>query len=115
MTTKELIQWQYSSFAKFHQSKLNLWIHIVAVPIFVSCFCLLILGIFTFNLNIVFISMAGMVGSIVIQGVGHKKEQLPPEAFTGPINVIVRIFLEQTYTFPKFVFTGGWAKAMRGE
>ncbi|MBL4830936.1 MAG: hypothetical protein JKY55_13765 [Aliivibrio sp.] len=56
-----------------------------------------------------------MVSSIVIQGVGHKKERLPPEAFTGPANVIVRILLEQTYTFPKFVLTGGWAKAMRGE
>ncbi len=34
----------------------------------------------TFNLNIVFISMAGMVSSIVMQGVGHKKELLPLEA-----------------------------------
>lgn len=49
--------------------------------------------------------------SIAIQGLKlHKKENLPPEPFTGPSNAITRILLEQLYTFPKYVVSGKWKK-----
>jgi len=47
-----------------------------------------------------------MLISIIVQGIGHRQGKLPPEEFTGIYNVLLMIFLEQVYTFPKFVFTG---------
>lgn len=47
------------------------------------------------------------------QGFGHNKEAMPAEPFTGPKNAIIRIMLEQLYTFPKFVLSGKWYKALR--
>jgi len=35
------------------------------------------------------------------------------EPFTGPLNAMSRIFLEQWVTFPRFVLSGGWSHAMR--
>jgi hypothetical protein len=38
---------------------------------------------------------------------------VPPEPFTGPLNAVARIFLEQWITFPLFVLSGSWWKAVR--
>jgi hypothetical protein len=48
-----------------------------------------------------------------LQGIGHKREAAPPIAFEGPIDVVTRIFVEQFVTFPRFVLTGGWWRALR--
>jgi hypothetical protein len=36
-----------------------------------------------------------------------------PVPFRGPLDVLVRIFAEQFVTFPRFVLTGGLARAWR--
>jgi hypothetical protein len=51
--------------------------------------------------------------AMAFQGRGHKQEQVPPEPFTGPANALSRIFLEQWVTFPRFVLSGGWRRALR--
>jgi len=113
MKVNKLILHQVSGYSEFHQSKLNLWIHIVAVPIFIICFVTLVFGLIVLDEKVVLISLVLMVISIISQGIGHKKEGVPPEPFSGLSNFIVRIVLEQVYTFPKFVFSGSWHTSVR--
>jgi hypothetical protein len=40
-------------------------------------------------------------------------EANPAVPFSGPGNALSRIFGEQFVTFPRFVLSGGWARALR--
>ena len=113
MNIIELIKWQSEGYAKFHRSKLNLWIHILAVPTFIIAFFSLIESVLTMDALQFLYSFLLTIVAIVLQGIGHSKEVHPPEKFTGPVNTITRILLEQLYTFPKFVLSGDWYKAIR--
>ncbi|GLX79213.1 hypothetical protein tinsulaeT_25530 [Thalassotalea insulae] len=113
MPIKEIASWQWNGYAKFHQSRINLLIHIVAVPIFIFAVIIFLLALVKWDLLSLVIA-AMLIGlSIGVQGIGHNKEQLPVEPFTGAKNAVTRIILEQLYTFPKFVLTGGWYAAYR--
>ena len=60
--------------------------------------------------------LAGLVAMAVamaLQGKGHRLEQEPPARFRSPLDVIARIFAEQLVTFPRFVLSGGFARAWR--
>lgn len=118
MTVVKLLQWQYAGYAKFHQSRFNLLLHVVAVPLFMFGSALLVVSLANLALmylawNSVAIAVMLMIVSVAIQGRGHDREVVPPEPFTGPMNIVSRIFLEQWVTFPRFVFSGGWLRAWR--
>ncbi len=81
--------------------------------LFVLCLMWLIFTLFIMDEKQFMLPLILMVLSIVVQGIGHKKEQNPPGKFTGSVNAVVRIFLEQTITFPKFVLSGGWFAAIQ--
>jgi hypothetical protein len=55
-----------------------------------------------------------MVVAMALQGRGHKRERVAPVKFRGPGDVLARIFVEQWFTFPRYVVTGGFARAWRG-
>jgi len=112
MTINEIITWQWQGYTKYHKSKMNLWLHVIFVPVFVFGFLLLVIGLINLNVLNVIISILLMVLSIGVQGLGHSKESIPAEPFTGPKNAITRILLEQLYTFPKFVLSGKWYKTL---
>jgi hypothetical protein len=50
---------------------------------------------------------------MLLQGSGHKKELNAPVPFTDLWNIFGRIVLEQFYSFPRFVLSGCWLKALR--
>jgi hypothetical protein len=50
---------------------------------------------------------------IVLEGRGHKLEQNPPEPFTSVLNAVGRLYFEQWITFPRFLLSGGWYRALR--
>jgi len=109
----ELLRWQYAGYAKFHLSRANLLLHIVVVPLFILSNVALLVSLVKLAWLPAAIA-AGLMGtSMALQGRGHGREQLPPEPFTGAMNVISRIVLEQWITFPRFVFSGGWLRALR--
>ncbi|EKO3559993.1 hypothetical protein HJA72_000668 [Vibrio fluvialis] len=58
-------------------------------------------------------SLVIMALSFGLQGLGHSKEVNPAVPFTGFKNAVVRILLEQFYTFLRFVLTGKWYRAWR--
>jgi len=48
--------------------------------------------------------------ALLLQGIGHKREAMPPQAFDGPLDFAKRILAEQFITFPRFVLSGGWMR-----
>ncbi len=108
MTIPELLRWQWQGYARYHQNRTNLLLHICAVPLFMLASVLVVAAVVTFSLGWLVAAIAGLVLSVAIQGRGHKLERIPPEPFTGRANLIGRLFFEQWVTFPRFVLSRGW-------
>ncbi|BBN83266.1 hypothetical protein PA25_32510 [Pseudoalteromonas sp. A25] len=113
MNIRDILQWQWDGYNKFHKSRINLWIHILAVPVFIFGTLFFIGSLISLNILSLIYSVLLMAISIAVQGFGHSKEALPAEPFSSAKNAFLRIFLEQLYTFPKFVITGKWYSALR--
>ena len=112
MNTAELLRWQWEGYPRYHQSRFNLLLHIVLVPLFLVSNIALLVAPVERSWLVGIIAVVVMAFSVALQGRGHREEPLPPEPFTGPVNALMRIFLEQWVTFPRFVFSGGWFRAL---
>jgi len=109
----ELSRWQWDGYPQYHRSRPNLLIHIVAVPLFLLGTVALLAAIMQLSLWLLIVA-AGCVGaSLALQGRGHRLEPVPPEPFSGPVNFVSRLLLEQWVTFPRFVFAGSWLATLR--
>ena len=106
----ELLAWQWEGYARYHQNRANLLLHIFVVPVFLVGTVLIVIGGVTLSVDSLVAGVFCVVASVVLQGRGHKLEPVPPEPFTGPANFIGRLFLEQWVTFPRFVLSGGWSQ-----
>jgi hypothetical protein len=111
----QLLQWQRDGYPRYHQSRANLLIHIVAVPIFLVGTIVLVAAIVQSSLILLLVAVGCVVVALALQGRGHKLEAVPPDPFSGPFNFVSRLFLEQWVTFPRFVLSGGWVAALRKE
>jgi len=109
----QLLRWQWSGYPRYHHSRANLLIHIVVVPIFLAGNVGLVVSLFARSAVLGVVSVVAMLISVAMQGRGHRQEAVPAEPFTSPINAAARIFLEQWITFPRFVVSGGWLRALR--
>ena len=108
-----LLAWQWEGYARYHQSRTNLLLHIVLVPAFLAGNITLIAGVIRLSWVAALAGLALTSASMALQGRGHRGESEPPVPFTGPGNALSRIFLEQWVTFPRFVLSGGWLRALR--
>jgi len=108
-----LLAWQWQGYSRYHQSRANLLMHIVLVPLFLAGNLALIIGVIRLSWIEAGTGAVLMVLSIAVQGRAHRVEAVPPEPFTGATNAIARIFLEQWINFPRFVLTGGWLRELR--
>ncbi|MBY0236078.1 MAG: DUF962 domain-containing protein [Burkholderiaceae bacterium] len=113
MNISELLRWQWEGYSRYHQSRANLQLHIVMVPLFLLGNTVLIFALAQGFWLVAMLAIAAMVVSIATQGRGHATERVPPEPFTSKSNAVSRILLEQWVTFPRFVLTGGWLNALR--
>ena len=113
MSIGELLRWQWDGYPRYHQSRANLLIHIVAVPLFLIGTVGLIVGVVQLSAAVLVIGIGCIIVAVAAQGRGHRLEPVPPEPFSGPRNFIARLFLEQWITFPRFVLSGGWGHALR--
>ena len=102
-----------NDYSSFHKNRINLMIHIVAIPIFVVSFLYLVWTLLTFQILSTGIAFAGILLSFILQIVGHYREPNPPRPFLGPGDFFKRIITEQFVTFPIFVWTGLWWKNLR--
>ncbi|WP_087019073.1 hypothetical protein [Thaumasiovibrio subtropicus] len=110
MSIRALVTHQREGYARFHAHKGNFWIHLLTVPCFNVGFYSGIYFIIDQDHSSLVLAGAAMISAIAMQGIGHKQEVNPPEAFTGLGNAVVRVLLEQLYTFPRFVVSGHWPK-----
>jgi membrane-bound ClpP family serine protease len=110
-----LIEWQWSVYPKGHRDRTNLLVHILTVPLFILGTGALVLSAFVASLVLAASGLAAMVLVMVVQGRTHKRESTPPAPFQGPLDVLARIFLEQFFTFPRYVLSGELTRAWRGQ
>ncbi len=108
MSFEALLQTQWSDYAERHRDRVNLLIHIVAVPVFWlgtlnAVSALLFAGLFHSLGGLVLMAVA-----LFAQGLGHDREAIQPEPFTSAWELVQRLAAEQFVTFPRFVISGGW-------
>jgi uncharacterized membrane protein YGL010W len=112
-TILELIEWQWKGYAQYHTAKLNLILHIVFVPLFIWGNVGLIASVLRFQWMGAVASLLVMAFAFAMQGIGHKVEPTPALPFSSASNATKRILIEQWVTFPKFVISGAWWKALQ--
>jgi hypothetical protein len=109
---EELLSWQWDNYPGNHRTRTNLLIHILTVPLFIAGTALAVAAPLVgwagapVGLAAAFVAMA-------VQGRGHRGEPVAPVPFAGPADVVVRVVAEQWITFPRFVLSGGFARAWR--
>jgi hypothetical protein len=107
-----LVKWQWSLYPLAHKSRRNLTVHAITNPLFLSGTLLILTAPLT-TWTSAAVGAAFLLVALAIQGWGHKQEAEPPIPFRGPADVVQRFFVEQWINFPRFVFSGGFARAWR--
>ena len=103
-----LLHWQFSQYPAAHRDRGNLLLHVLTVPVFMAGTVSVALA----WMNPWLLSgLVGIVAAAALQGRGHAREANPPAPFRGPLDVVARLFAEQWITFPRFVLSGGFARA----
>jgi hypothetical protein len=110
-----IIVWQHQHYPEFHGNRGNLILHVLTVPIFQAGTLLLSTGPLWGPWWLSLIGLGAMAGAMVTQGRGHAREKNPPVPFAGPIDIAARIFGEQWLNFPRYVLSGGFGRAWRGQ
>jgi hypothetical protein len=110
----DLIAWQWQGYPTFHRNRLNLAIHLFAVPAFdlgvAWAMLSLLRGAWWSTALGVFVAFAAFAA----QAWGHSREENPAIPFDGPVDALSRIAVEQGFTFWRYVLTGRWWAAARG-
>ena len=109
----QLLQWQWSNYASAHRDRWNLLIHLVTAPIFAVGLALLPIGALAGSLQLAAAGFALVLAAIVVQARGHAREGQSPAPFRGPRDFVLRLTAEQLITFPRFVLSGRFLRAMR--
>jgi hypothetical protein len=107
-----LLAWQWSLYPEGHRDRRNLAIHIATVPVFMLGTCLALAAPFA-GWRAAVGGLLAMALAMALQGRGHRLETTGPAPFRGPADVLARIFVEQWFTFPRYVLSGGFARAWR--
>ena len=110
-----LIDWQWRGYSRNHRDRLNLLLHLVAVPAFVAgLFATVSLALQGFFVGAAGAAVFALV-AFALQGVGHRREAQAPEPFDGPGDFVARVLTEQFITFPRFVLSGNWMRNLAGQ
>jgi hypothetical protein len=113
MNATSLLRSQWEGYPRYHQSRPNLLLHIICVPLFLAANVALIIAVAEHRWPLGFGAALFTGVSLAIQRRGHRREPVPAEPFTGAVNAIARIVLEQWVSFPRFVLSGAWRRALQ--
>jgi hypothetical protein len=108
-----LLAQQWQDYPRVHRTRANLVLHALTVPLFWAGLVAFVAGWHAWPWSAA--GLALMVTATAIQGRGHRQELARPRPFRGPLNMVGRLVSEQCVTFPRFVLTGGFARAWRQE
>ena len=112
MRNEPLLSWQWKLYPEGHRDRRNLAIHLATQPLFFAGVVALVVSPFA-GWWLALVGPAAMVLTVALQGRGHKMEKSAPAPFEGPLDVAKRLFFEQMITFPRYVLSGGFARAWR--
>jgi len=105
-----LLAWQWRGYSATHRNRLNLAIHMVAVPAFIAGVLAAVVQTLHARWFGVMVALLVAIGAFALQGLGHQRERVRPEPFAGPGDFVARVFAEQFITFPRFVLMGQWVR-----
>ena len=105
-----LLEWQWRGYSRNHRDRANLLIHMVGVPVFIAGTLAFVTQVTRAQWFGAAVAMVVAVAAFAVQGIGHKRERVAPEPFSGPGDFVARVFAEQFITFPRFVLMGQWAR-----
>lgn len=108
----DLLGWQWGLYDANHTTRATLVVHLLTVPLFqAGTLALLATPVSPWLAPS---GLVAMLFALAAQGRAHRAEPKAPEPFLGPVDAITRLLAEQWITFPRFVLTGGVARAWRG-
>ncbi len=113
MPLVELVERQWQDYARTHRLRSTLLVHLAAVPAFIAGNVAMVAALLLGMWIAAMLCLAAMAASLAWQGRCHRGEPGQPERFSGPAEALVRILAEQWLTFPRFVLSGGWTRALR--
>jgi len=113
MSFPALLSWAWEETPPVHKNRVNLLIHLFAVPLFVIGNFLLVAGV-VFDLRLLIAAILCVVVSLILQRFGHSLEQNPVHPFAGPRDFLRRIYAEQFCNFWRFLFSGQWYASFKG-
>ena len=105
--------WQWRQYPHNHSNPTNLVLHLIAVPLFIVAFLLIVSGVFALSAASVAIGVIGLLAALGLQRHGHSLEQQVSEPFSDRADAVQRLLTEQFLTFPRFVLSGAWWRAWR--
>ena len=108
MNLIELLKWQWKGYSQFHQNRMNLIIHIFAIPLFMLSNILFVISLVKLSIIMFGISILLINFPLILEAIGHGNESMKAIPFSSVMNAVVRLFLEQWITFPRFVISGNW-------
>lgn len=113
MIRPRLLAWQWSDYAAKHTNRANLLLHVPAVVLAQAGMLVLVYAAIARSPAAAGVAAACIVVSLAAQGRGHRLEREAPTPFSGAGDFVTRFVVEQWITFPRFVLSGGWLRALR--
>lgn len=107
----ELMRAQIADYPRVHRARVNLAIHVLAVPAFWAGLGILAAAALHASVRELALAATLLGVSIGLQAWGHARETERARPFTGPLNFALRLTTESLVVFPRYVATGGWRKA----
>ena len=84
MIRRNLLAWQWNDYPAKHRDRMNLLVHLIAVPLFQAGTLILLVGVGIRSALAIGIGLACLVASVLIEGRGHAREREMPAPFDGP-------------------------------
>jgi len=103
----------FAAYRAVHADRRNLIIHSATQPIFVAGLVTLCIAPFTGQPGYAALGLTAMLVALAFQGRGHRMERSAPAPFKNGLDFVRRLLVEQLITFPRFVVSGGLARALR--
>ncbi len=104
---------QLAGYHRVHHHRTNLLVHILTVPVFLLGTLAIPYALLAGPWWLAVAGLAAMIAAIGVQGRTHQLEDQRVAPFRGPADVAARLLAEQWITFPRYVATGGFARAWR--
>jgi len=108
-----LLVWQWLNYPPTHRQRHNLLVHALTAPFFILGTCAVLFAPLVGATWLAASGLGAMLAAAALQGRTHRSEKVAPAPFRGPGDVLVRLFVEQWVTFPRYVLSGEFARAWR--